>query len=338
MPQNLYKFDVMKKEQHDAVRKAAGWYYFTHQLIEVAGEDATNFLEWMYPKPIATLLPGTARYTTLLKDDGTILDDEVIFRLEENKYWISTLYTLKVLPWFEAHKGEYKVDFRHITSMWDMFSVQGPVSRELLNHILKDSIDDQKFFTIRDNWIGDMPVKVARAGFSGEKFGYEIYVSSENKEMLRGILRETGPKYNVKEITEVQIMVWTLPTERGLYLMSDLRKTNPFEAELEKGFDWEKDFVGKKAALKIRDAGPARKLVGFTVENDEAWIPSRNLGDSGAPVMLGEECIGWVTKYTYGYTCGKDIGLAIVENGKVEIGSRVMLNGYEAVITDKVFA
>lgn len=158
------------------------------------------------------------------------------------------------------------------------------------------------------------------------------------KEVVEQKLSEVQGKFLAQRVRELQVMVWTLSTEKGLYLMCDLRGNNPFEVGLDGGIDWTKDFIGKKALEKVKEEGPARTMVGFTVENDAAHIPSRHFGGCGTAVMYDGEEVGRVTKYTYGFTAAKNIGYAIVRNGILKNGDVVTLNDNEAVITDKVFA
>jgi aminomethyltransferase len=327
----------MKRAEHMAVRKTAGWYLFTHQLVEVTGKDATAFMDYLYANPIGNLAPSRARYTTMLDENGLIRDDVVIFRLETNKYWVSTLYTKKILPWFEAHKGSFKVQYKDITAFWDMYSVQGPKSRDMLNAILDKPVDDLKFFQILDNAIGGVPVKVNRAGFTGEALGYEIYVAAENTKLVVDKLREVSPKYKAKQVTDIQIMVWTLPTEKGYYLMCDIGWASPFEVGLTRGIGWDKEFVGKDALLKVKTEGAKRTLLGFTVDEADIFIPARNIGGPGTPVMLEGEEIGRVTKMAYSYVLDKNIGYAIIDSGKAKIGDKVKLRDFEAVLCDKTF-
>jgi aminomethyltransferase len=337
MFKNVYKDDSMRREQHEAVRNAVGWYYFTHYLLEVTGADATAFLEKMFPNPISTLKPGGARYTTMLSEDGLIIDDVIVFRLEENKYWVSTLYIRHMIPWFDAHKGDSDVEYRDITGSTDMYAVQGPKSKDLLNSFLAESVDDQKFFTIRDNKIGDVPVKISRAGFTGEKLGYEIYVAPENKELVEAKLAENGEVFGAVQVTDFTVMVWTLPTEKGFYLMCDIGGANPLEVGFENGIYWSKDFIGKEALEKIKSDGPKRTMFGFTTDEDDVHILPRNLGGPGTVVILNDEKVGRVTKFTYGYTAGKSIGYALVDASKAKVGDRVDLNGYAATLTERVF-
>jgi aminomethyltransferase len=337
MYKNVYKDDVTKREQHDAVRNSVGWYRYTHQLLEVTGEDATALLDKIFANPIANLENGRARYTTMLNEQGNILDDVVIFRLDENKYWVSTLYINKMISWFNTNKGESKVAYKDITGITEMYAVQGPKSKDLLNSILAEKIDDQKFFSIRDNKIDDIPVKISRAGFTGEKLGYEIYVAPENIKLVELKLSEQGKAFDAVQVTEFQVMVWTLPTERGFYLMCDLAGRNPFEVGLERGIGWDKDFIGKEALEKIKVNDHKNQMLGFTVDLDDIHIETRNLGSSGAPIVFEGEEVGRVSKLTYGYTINKNIGYAFVDCTKVKVGDKVDINGFEAILTDKVF-
>jgi aminomethyltransferase len=340
MFKSVYRNDEMKREQHLAVREAAGWYLFTHQLLEVNGPDATTFLEWNFPNPIGNLKVGSARYTTMLNEDGIIVDDLIVFRMAEDSYWISTLYVHRLEERIAAYKGEMELEIKNITNEWEMYAVQGPKSADVLNTILDESVDGMKPFTIRDNSLGRAPVKVARSGFTGEQ-GYELYVTPGEqfgeKDIAFKALTEKGPALGVLRVTETQVMAWTLPTEKGFYLMCDLRGTNPLEAGLDKGIDWDKDFIGKEALLKVKETGVTREFVGFTVANDEAFIHGQNLGGAGTPILKDGEKIGCVTKYTFGYVIDTNIGYALVDKGRVKPGDHVLIRGEDSVITDKVF-
>lgn len=80
MYKNIFKYDEMKRSEHMAVRNTVGWYFWTHQILEITGPDATAFLEYMYPNKIGNLAVGRDRYTTMLNEQGEIIDDVVIMR------------------------------------------------------------------------------------------------------------------------------------------------------------------------------------------------------------------------------------------------------------------
>ena len=218
-----------------------------------------------------------------------------------------------------------------------MYSVQGPKSRDLLNSFLAEKVDDQKFFSIRDNKIDNVSVKISRTGFAGEKLGYEIYVAPQSAGVVELKLTECGKAFDAVRVTEFQIMVWTLPTEKGFYLMCDIGGASPLEVGFEDGIDWNKDFIGKEALEKVKAEGPKRLLLGFTVDDDNAHIAAKDKGGPGAAVIVDGEEVGRVTKFTYGFTVGKNIGYALVEKAKAKLGDKAIINGYEATLTDRVF-
>lgn len=331
-----YLNDASKKSQHEAVRNAVGWYYFTHQLLEVTGADAIVFLDKIYVNPVAKTKVGGAKYTTMLNEDGIIIDDVVIFHLEENKYWISTLYISKLIEWLDNHKDASNVEYKDITGNTDMYAVQGPKSKEMLNAFLIEKVDDQRYYSIRENKIDDVPVKISRSGFTGE-IGYEIYVASGNRGLVESKLAEYGKDFGAMRITEMEVMVMSLPSEKGYNLMCDIGGINPFEAGFEGAIDWSKDFIGKAALEKVKAQGSKRKLLGFAVDGDSAHIAARNWGGPGAAVLVNGEEVGRVTKFTYGFSVGTLIGYALVDNSKVKVGDKVVINGYDAKISDRIW-
>ena len=175
MYKNVYAYDEMKRGEHMAVRKTVGWYLWTHQLVEVTGKDAVALLEYIFPKNIGNLAVGRERYTTMLDENGTIIDDVVVFRMDEEKFWISTLFKVDLMAWLDAHKGELDAAWEDITKNWEMYAVQGPKSLEMVNALVKEPVDAQKFFEMKANEIDGIPVYINRAGYTGEKLGYEIY-------------------------------------------------------------------------------------------------------------------------------------------------------------------
>ena len=278
----------MQRAEHMAVRETVGWYLWTHQIVEVTGKDATVFLEKLFPKPIGNLALSRERYTTMLDDNAQIIDDVVVMRMEEQRYWVSTLFRADMFVWFEAHKGEWDVHWEDVTKKWEMYAVQGPKAPEMVIDVL-----------------------INRAGFTGEKIGFEIYYPKEAAPEQEKKLRELAPKFGGREVTEFQVMAWTLPCEAGFYYMRDLRHTNPYEVGLTAGFNWDKEFIGKEALAAIRDSGAEREVVGFTVAEKDIHIKGRNMGNEGEKVFLDGEEIGRVMKITYSYVLDTNNGTII---------------------------
>lgn len=320
--------DALRVREHETIRNHVGFYDFTHQLLEVTGSDSGKFLDTMFVNTIQGADVGMGKYTTMLNEDGNIIDDVIVFRIEENKYWISTLYIDKMIKWFDEHKENMDIEYKDITDNVAMFAVQGPKSKEFLNSILEDNIDDMKYQEIRENKIDDTTIKIARSGFTGE-LGFEIYVDPSCSEFMEEKLCETGRKFEVDKITS-DVILSSLPMEKGYVLMSDLEGTNPLESGFEWSIHWDKDFVGKEALEKVKKEGAKRSLLGFTIDDGLEINPNSKITINGKEV-------GKVTNSTFGYTVGKTIGYALVDNSLANIGDKVLIDGHEATLVERIF-
>ncbi|MCD8013727.1 MAG: aminomethyltransferase family protein [Lachnospiraceae bacterium] len=337
MYKNIFKYDDMKRSEHMAVRNNVGWYFWTHQLLEITGPDVTAFLDYIYPNNIASLAVGRDRYTTMLNEQGEILDDVVIMRMAEDKYWVSTLFATKTDDWWYFHQGDYDVEWTEITDEWQMYAVQGPDSPKVMETLLGAPVTGLKFFAHKDAEIQGIACMINRGGFTGEKYGYEIYIRPDDCDTLETLLKSAVEKEGGKQVTEFQVMSWTLPTEANFYYMRDLAHTNPFEVGLEKNIKWDKDFIGKEALLKIKEQGPEREMVGFEVPEADIYIRSKQYGGPGEPVFIDgeDEEVGRVSKMVYSYVKEVNNGYILAKKDKLHIGDKIKIHGYDAIITGK---
>lgn len=321
--------DAQKRSEHNAVRNKVGYHDFTHELLEARGPDAGAFMDKMFVNNISGADVGQGVYTTMLNEKGEITDDLIIFRVEEDTYWLSTLYIEQMISWFDTHSDGFDVEYKDITEVTTMYAIQGPNSRKVLNEILDENIDDLKFTRIVDRNIDDVPVQVARFGFTGE-LGFELYFTPNHIEFIESKLEEAGKPYDIMEI-ETDVVLSSLPTEKGLKLMRDYEGLDPIEGGLGWSIDWDSDFIGKEAVLVTKENGPKQSLVGFTVEDEEAEV------ELESEIKKDDETVGKVTNYTYGYTVEKNIGFALIDNAKAKIGDKVMIGDVEATLTSDVF-
>ena len=325
------KNDVLRRKEHEAVRKGVGYYDFTHQVLDVKGRDAATFLDKVFVNDMKNMKEGHELYTTMLNEDGKIIDDVIVFRLEENKFLISTLYIDKMIKWFDKFKDGCDLDYKDITSKLTMFAIQGPKSKDLVNKIVDKDISSMKFFTIDENTVGDLDIMVARAGFTGE-LGYELYVESDKKEKLEEKIKKAGEEFGLVNIT-TDVIIGSLPGEKGYVLMSDLEGTNPLEVGYGFTVHWDSNFIGKDALLKAK-GNIKRDLFGFELDG-EAEV------EAGDPVFCDGKEIGKVTKFTYGYTIEKFIGYCLIEKdfaveGKV-VEIKTKSGNAKAKLCDRVF-
>ena len=218
-----------------------------------------------------------------------------------------------------------------------MLAVQGPKSKAVIEALCDNSVENQKFFEIRDNVINGIPVKINRGGYTGEKWGYEIYMSPDDLEAIETLVDAEVVRNGGKRVTEFQIMAWTLPTEAGIFYMRDLAHTNPIEVGLDKNIKWDKNFIGKEALLKVKENGPAREMVGFEVLDDDYYIRSKQYGGPGEAVFIDseEEEVGRVSKLVYSYVKEVNNGYILAKKGALKVGDRIKIHGHDCVITEK---
>lgn len=327
----LFKEDAAARAQHQAVREHAGWYRWTHDLVEVKGADAASFLERLCVNTIGNAAVGRTKYTTLLNEEGKIIDDTIVMHMGENEYWVSTLYAPQFLQWAEKQKGAMEVSCEDITKKIDMYAVQGPDSLKILNSMLEEPADELKRFQIKDNTLSGIPVKVHRSGFTGE-LGYEIYCDMEQTAAAEEAIRSGCAAFDAPELTILEVYVRSLPVEKGFALRQDMYGLTPFECGLDWSVHMEKDFIGKEALQKAQEEGPQYKLVGleYLAESYEDIAQKEIVYSYGVPC-------GFVRAAIYGYTVDKNIGFAVIKAGKAVIGEKVIVgsNHSPAVITDK---
>ena len=115
----LFKNDAKARAQHQAVRENAGWYRWTHDLVKVTGKDSTAFLDWLFVNTVGKAAVGRSKYTTMLNEDGRIIDDTIVMHMGEDTWWVSTLYAPQFIKWADAHKGSYDVAYEDITKTMD---------------------------------------------------------------------------------------------------------------------------------------------------------------------------------------------------------------------------
>lgn len=329
----LLSNDESCRKQHEIVRNTAGWYYYTHQLIEVSGKDACTLLDRIYVSSIAKLAPTRGRYTMYLNEDGIPEDDCVIFRVSEDTYWISTIHCRRQLQTLAQYSEGLDVSFNKITKDWEMYAVQGPKAEEMVKSFLAEDPAPLKRFQIVDNKIGDMSVKVAKSSYTGEN-GYEIYCYAQDQMKLEQILEEAAAKVGAGKVDEFDVIAYSLPTEVGYYLITDLDDATPFETGMDWMIDWSKEsFPGKAAVIRAKAQPKQKELVSITV--DEPFTKVHG-GPYGAPVFKDGVQIGRVTKFTFGYSVNKWVGFALIKAGSAKPGDEVILNWEDkAVVIEK---
>ena len=327
----LFKEDMIARKEHQAVRENAGWYRWTHDLVDVKGEDAGVFLDKLFVGAVAAAPVGKTKYTTMLNEDGKIIDDTIVMHMGENHFWVSTLYAPQFLKWADAHRSGEDVHCEDHSQAIDMYAVQGPNSGKIMNALVKAPVDDLKRFAIADNEIDGISVKVHRSGFTGE-LGYEIYCEIADTDAVAEAIRAACAKFDAPEITTLEVYVRSLPVEKGFALRQDMYGLSPFACGLGWSVKFDKDFIGKEAAL-ARKEHPKYRMVGLEFSRES----TEDISIWERVYWYGVE-VGRCAQTIYGYTVDKNIGFATVR-ADVPDGAELTVgcNDSPAVVVNKVF-
>jgi len=260
------------EEDYRRVRERAGFIDYSFQsAIAVTGRDAFSFLQKMLVNDLRKISPGRAIYSSILDETGKILDDSIVFWVEENLVIFNGLFTKKqTMEWFKKHAPGFEVSILELGTCF--LALQGPKSRDVLQKAM--NVRDLSYLSLKQDKLGDIPVLIARVGFSGE-IGYELYVYPEYAHELWDTLIELGKEYDVGPYG--MGVSGILSIDKGYLTPPDFYEgSTPLEVGLEWTVAFDKgDFIGKDALLKRKSEGLKTKLMGFEV-TDPKVVASPN--------------------------------------------------------------
>ncbi|MCB6570405.1 dihydrodipicolinate synthase family protein [Eubacterium limosum] len=328
------KNDMVRRHDHELIRNHVAIFDFTMGLVEITGKDARAFLDEMCVNDLAHLVPGKVMYTSILNEEAVMIDDVTFYCYSDEKFWMISPFKDNTLNWFEKHKNKRTVRFEDLSDEISLWSVQGPDSRRMLASYLKNDMTDMKYYTFMENEAGGIPILLSRTGFTGE-LGFEIFADSARISQIVTDLLRIGKKYGVR-IVESDVTLESVPTEKGLITVRDFGGANPLEMGMEWSVNWDKPhFTGKEKLLKIKENGPARRLMGFVASDDTIDI------ENESPVWVKEKVIGKVTTANYGYTVEESIGYCLIEAGHAQNGGKAVVKtggqNVEITLCDRVF-
>jgi len=282
--------------EHAAVRSSVGVFDVSHLgRFECSGPGATEALRWLFCNDIATIEPGRAQYTMMLTYDGGVLDDLIVWRWDNDRYWVlpNGVNHHRVMSGVAAADGLTVVDRRVETAL---IAVQGPQAPRLVEETLGST---PKRFRVLEAEFAGFPVWAAGTGYTGER-GAEVAISAEAAPRLFDALLEGGAVACGLGARDV------LRLEMGYPLWgADLdTATTPIEAGFEWVVEWDHDFVGRRALAAQRSSGPPKRRIGFVTEG-------RAIPRPGCLVRCGP-ATGFVASGTFSPTLQAGIGVAYV--------------------------
>ncbi len=317
----------------------------------VKGPDAGKFLDMMYTNMMSTLKVGKCRYGLMCSENGFLIDDGVVARIDEDT-WLCHTTTGgaerihgHMEEWLQTEWWDWKVYVANVTEQYAQVAVVGPNARKVLEKLggMDLSKEALPFMEWRDGKIGAFDARAYRISFSGE-LSYEIAVPASQGQAFWDALIEAGQEFGVMPYGTECLHI--LRAEKGFIMIGDETDGTVIPQDL--GLHWalskkKEDYLGKRAHSRTHMADPERwKLVGLeTVDGsvlpDGAYAVGEGVNANGQRNMIGR-----VTSTYYSANLGKGIAMGLIKHGPDRMGEVVEFPGtdgktYKAKIVDPIF-
>ncbi len=308
-------YDDPVKEYWHLLKHVALWDVAVERNVEIRGPDGFAFMQLLTPRDMRQCRVGQGKYVLITDEAGGILNDPVLLRLEENRFWIA-LADSDILLWAKGVARGSGLDVTLSEPDASPLQVQGPKSKALMADLFGEKVTELPYYFFTPAELKGIPLLVTRTGWTGE-IGYELYLldASRGDELWNAVMK-AGRKYNLRPTGPSDIR----RIEAGIlnYGADMTIENNPYEVDLGRLVDLDKPspFIGKAALQRIQEKGPTRKLVGIEISgrplpfNMTKW-----------PVEFRGKVIGQVTSAIHSPRIDRNIGYAMVPIERADLGN-----------------
>ena len=336
-------YEVHHEHEYNAIRNACALIDITplYKYL-VSGKDATRLVNRVITRDIDKVSVGQVIYCCWCDEEGEVIDDGTITRLEENKYrWTAADPSLR---WFRQCGVNMDVEIEDISEQTAALALQGPASARLLKTVTDADITNLKYFRKTNGRIAGVPVDISRTGYTGD-LGYEIWIPWREAVKVWDELMEKGKRFDIHAAGMLALDVARV--EAGLLLIEvdyisskkaliPSQKYSPYELGFGKMVHLEKEnFIGKRALERDHKRGVARQLVGLEMD----WIEVEELHDKfglspaapsqasrvAVPVYFGDRQIGRATTTAFSPLLKKLIAMASVNTEYSKPGTKLQM-------------
>lgn len=322
-------------EEHQAVRKNAGVFDVSHMgEFILKGSNALELIQRVTTNDASKLTAGKAQYSCMTNEEGGIVDDLLIYCVEENKVYMIVVNASNIEKdwnWIKKHNTE-NAEMHNISDDTCLLAVQGPNATKILQPLTDMDIMNLKYYTfVKGKFNGVENVLISATGYTGAG-GVEIYFENKNgaAEKIWDAIFETGTPQGLKPIGLAARDTLRLEMGYCLYGNDIDDTTSPLEAGLGWVTKFTKEFTAKEILEEQKAAGVERKLVGF--EMIDKGIPRHGyeIKDYSGQV------IGYVTSGTQAPSLNKAIGMGYVRSAFGSIGTPVYIKVRDKLLQAKV--
>ena len=296
------RYDTFEAEYRRLLADVTVWDVSVERNVEIAGRDGLKFAELLTPRDLSQCRVGQGKYVLITDEAGGIVNDPVLLRVEENRFWLACADS-DVLLWAKgvARNSGMDVELRELDVA--PLQIQGPKSRDLVRDLFGDRVLTLGYYHFFQATLGKIPVIVTRTGWTGE-LGYELYLldPARGVDLWNRVLK-AGKKYRIAPTGPSDIR----RIEAGIlnYGIDMTLDNNPYEVGLERLVNLDKaaDFIGRDALRNIQREGAKKKLVGIEIGGGRM-----DMNMTRYPVKGG----GFVTSCVYSPRLKKNIGYAML--------------------------
>jgi len=325
--------------EHLTVRNSVGIFDISHMgRVIIKGADSERFLNYVITNDVSKLSPNSAQYSVMCNENGGIIDDFVIYQLEEEKFLMVSNATNreKDYNWLIANAKGFNVKIEEVSDDVAMFAVQGPNAEETLQKISTEDLSKIERFKCANSRLANVDVFLSRTGYTGED-GFEVFIweasltNPDKAVKLWSAILEAGKTFGIEPCGLGARDTLRLEAGMCLYGNDIDENTTPLEAALSFVVKLQKEnFVGKEALLKQKNEGIKRKRVGIRII--EQGIPRPNYeiySDNG-------ENIGHITSGTFSPLLKFGIGMAYIQTSQAQEGNIINVKIRDKLIKGKI--
>jgi len=309
------------KVEHEIVRTGVGVFDVSHMgEFVISGPNALALIQKIATNDASKLKDGKAQYSCMPNNDGGIVDDLIIYRVNEEKYIlvVNASNIEKDWNWISSH-NDVGAEMRDVSDDYSLLAIQGPKAVEAMQSLTEVDLSNIKYYTFQiAKFAGVDNVIVSATGYTGSG-GFEIYCKNEDVAEVWAKVFEAGADFGIKPIGLAARDTLRLEMGYCLYGNDIDDTTSPIEAGLGWITKFTKDFVNREQLESQKRTGVERKLVAF--EMQERGIPRQ-----GYDIVDGNgNKIGNVTSGTMSPSMGIGIGLGYVPTIFTDVGSNIYI-------------
>src|SRR5579862_579503 len=336
-------YETHHEHEYNAIRNAAALIDITplYKYL-ITGSHATNLVNRIITRDINKVAKGQVIYCCWCDEQGKVIDDGTITRLDENRYrWTAAEPNIR---WFHQNGLNMDVQIEDISESTAALALQGPTSARLLKTVAEAEITNLKYFRMTSGKIAGVPVDISRTGYTGD-LGYEVWIPWNDAVKVWDALMTTGKQFDIHAAGMLALDVARV--EAGLLLtevdytsskkaLIPSQKYSPYELGFGKMVHLQKEnFIGRSALVEDEKNSVARQLVGLEVDWVEVEEQHDKFGLTPAaptqasrvpvPVYSGDKQVGKATTTAFSPLLKKLIALASVDTSHSKPGTKLQM-------------